>query len=224
MRTKNGRILVLFSGGQDSTTVLFWAKKKFARVEAVSFDYGQRHKAELKSAVKIAFLAGVKHTVIKLKQFEAAAGSALLDKKKNLNKKDKVNRKLPASFVPGRNIVFLAAAASLAYTKRINHLAIGVSQADYSGYPDCRAGFIKSMQKTLNEGMEYPFKIHTPLINKDKKNTVLLAQKLGIMDILKHTHTCYEGGKKPCGNCPSCILREKGFRLAGIPDPLKTIF
>ncbi len=216
-------MLVLFSGGQDSTTVLFWAKKRAARVEAVSFDYGQRHKAELKSAAKIASLAGVKHTVIKLKQFESVKTSALLDKKKNLNKKDKVNRKLPASFVPGRNIVFLAAAASLAYTKKTANLAIGVSQADYSGYPDCRAGFIRSMQKTLNEGMEYPFKIHAPLINKDKKDTVLLAEKLGILDTLKYTHTCYEGGKKPCGKCPSCILREKGFRLAGIPDPLKDL-
>jgi 7-cyano-7-deazaguanine synthase len=212
--------LVLLSGGQDSTTCLFWAKKKFGRVEAVSFDYGQRHRIELKSAAKIALLAGVKHTVINVKEFEAIKNSALTDKKIKLGGKDRVNKNLPSTFVPGRNILFLTIAVALAYTKKIHNLIIGVSQVDYSGYPDCREGFMKSMQKSLSLGMEYPVKIHTPLIHKTKKKTVLLAKKLGALKYMKYTHTCYRGTKKPCGICPACVLRKKGFDAAGEEDPV----
>ena len=213
--------LVLLSGGQDSATCLFWAKKNFGKTEAVSFDYGQRHKRELKSAERIARLAGVKHTVIKIREYEAIKESALLDLKMSVSKKHKLNPALPSTFVPGRNILFLSSAAALAYVKRINNIVIGVSQADYSGYPDCREGFIKAMEKAVSLGMEYPFKIHAPLINKDKKETVKLAQKLGMMDILKYTHTCYEGREKPCNECPACRLREKGFKEAGVKDPIQ---
>jgi 7-cyano-7-deazaguanine synthase len=104
--------------------------------------------------------------------------------------------------------------------KKTVNLVIGVSQVDYSGYPDCRGEFIKSMEKSLSLGMEYPVKIHTPLISLDKKGTVLLAKKLGALDMMKHTHTCYEGKNPPCGKCPACLLREKGFKEAGIRDPL----
>ncbi|MGD0566024.1 MAG: 7-cyano-7-deazaguanine synthase QueC [Candidatus Goldiibacteriota bacterium] len=218
MKTK---CLVLLSGGQDSTTCLFWAKKKFGITETVSFDYGQRHRIELKSAAKIAGLAGVKNSVIVIKEFEAIKYSALLDLKADVSKKHSLNKDLPATFVPGRNILFLTAAAALAYTKGIKNIVIGVSQVDYSGYPDCRGEFIKSMEKSLSLGMEYPLKIHTPLIKLDKKKTVLLAKKLGALDIMKHTHTCYEGANPPCGKCPACLLREKGFKEAGIKDPLK---
>lgn len=218
---KTNKALVLLSGGQDSTTSLFWAKKKFTSVETLSFDYGQRHRVELKSAKKIARLAGVKNTVIKIKEFEALKHNALLDKKINLKGKDSVNKSLPASFVPGRNILFLTVAAAFAYTRGIEDIVIGVSQVDYSGYPDCRAGFIRSMQKTLSIGMEHPVKIHTPLIKLDKKQTVLLAVKLGAMEAMAHTHTCYEGKKPGCGKCPACVLRKKGFELAKIADPLE---
>ena len=218
MKTK---CLVLLSGGQDSTTCLFWAKKKFGITETVSFDYGQRHRIELKSAAKIAGLAGVKNSVIVIKEFEAIKYSALLDLKADVSKKHSLNKDLPATFVPGRNILFLTAAAALAYTKGIKNIVIGVSQVDYSGYPDCRGEFIKSMEKSLSLSMEYPLKIHTPLIKLDKKKTVLLAKKLGALDIMKHTHTCYEGANPPCGKCPACLLREKGFKEAGIKDPLK---
>ncbi len=211
---------MLLSGGQDSTTSLFWAKKKFKKVEAVSFDYGQRHKIELQSAKKIAKLARVKHTVIKIREFEAIKNSALLDKKIKVGGKDRINKNLPSTFVPGRNILFLAVAASLAYIKKIKNLVIGVSQVDYSGYPDCRKGFIKSMQKSLSLGMEYGIKIHTPLIYKSKKKVVLLAKSLGILPYMKYTHTCYRGTRKPCGKCQACILREKGFKQAGIKDLL----
>ena len=212
--------LILLSGGQDSATALFWAKKKFASVEAVSFDYGQRHRRELKSAKKIGALAKVKQTIISLKEFSQIKNSALTDIKININSQDKQNKKLPASFVPGRNILFLTAAAALAYTKKIRNIVIGISQVDYSGYPDCRGPFIKAMQKSLSLGMEFPVKIFTPLINLDKKQTVLLAKTLGVLDIMKYTHTCYMGTKTPCGKCPACVLRAKGFKEAGIKDPL----
>ena len=150
------KALVLLSGGQDSTTCLFWAKKKFGHVETLSFDYGQRHRIELKSAEKIARLAGAGNTAIKIREFEALKHNALLDKKIDLKGRDSVNKKLPASFVPGRNILFLTVAAAFAYTRGIRDIVIGVSQVDYSGYPDCRAEFIRAMEKTLGLGMEYP--------------------------------------------------------------------
>ncbi|MEI7542149.1 MAG: 7-cyano-7-deazaguanine synthase QueC [bacterium] len=219
---KNGKkVLILLSGGQDSTTSLFWAQKQFKQLETISFDYGQRHKVELISAKKIARLAKVKNTVIQIKEFENLKHNALLDKKINFKGKDSVNKKLPASFVPGRNILFLTVAAAFAYTRGIKDIVIGVSQVDYSGYPDCRAEFIKSMEKTLSLGMEYPIKIHTPLINLDKKQTVLLGIKLGAYKMMAHTHTCYEGTKPGCGACPACILRKKGFDEALVKDPLE---
>ena len=221
MKKQGTKALVLLSGGQDSTTSLFWAKKLFKQVETLSFDYGQRHLIELKSAGKIASLAKVKNAVIQIKEFEALKNSALLDKKINLKGKDSVNKKLPASFVPGRNILFLTVAAAFAYTRGIKDIVIGVSQVDYSGYPDCRAEFIRSMEKTLSIGMEYPIKIHTPLIKLDKKKTVLLAIKLGAMEIMAHTHTCYEGKRPGCGVCPACVLRKKGFDESGFKDPAR---
>lgn len=219
-KQSESKALVLLSGGQDSTTSLFWAIAGFKKVETLSFDYGQRHKVELKSARKIAQLSRVKNTVIKIKEFEALKHNALLDKNINLKGKDSVNKKLPASFVPGRNILFLTVAAAFAYTRGIKDIVIGVSQVDYSGYPDCRAGFIRSMEKTLSLGMEYPLKIHTPLIKLDKKQTVLLAVKLKVMDMMAYTHTCYEGRKPGCGKCPACVLRKKGFDEAGVLDPI----
>lgn len=212
--------LVLLSGGQDSSTSLFWAKKKFKKVEAISFDYGQRHVIELKSAMKIAKLAGVKQTIIKIMEYETIRSSALINKKSKIDFEYDVKEGLPSTFVPGRNILFLTVAASLAYTKKIHNLVIGVSQVDYSGYPDCREGFIRSMERSLSLGMAYKIKIHTPLQHKTKKEVVLLAQKLGALKHMKHTHTCYRGAKKPCGTCPACKLRAKGFEDAGILDAL----
>ncbi len=212
------KCLVLLSGGQDSSTCLFWAKKKFRKVEAVSFDYGQRHRIELKSAAKIAKLAGVKQTIIKIKEYETIRNSALTDRGIKVGKKHRLNRDLPSTFVPGRNILFITVAASLAYTKRIKDLVIGVSQEDYSGYPDCREPFIRSMEKSLSLGMARKFRIHAPLQHKTKKDTVLLAKKLGVLRHMSHTHTCYRGTKKPCNTCPACRLRARGFREAGLAD------
>jgi len=214
------KAVVLLSGGQDSTTSLFWAKKRFKEIIAISFDYGQRHRIELNSARKIAELAKMRHYVIKIKEFEQLKYSALLNKNMQLIQKDKINKNLPASFVPGRNILFLTIAASFAYSKGIKNIIIGVSQVDYSGYPDCRKKFIKAMEKTLSLGLEYGFKIYTPLINKNKKDIVLLAKRLGILQYLKWTHTCYKGIRPGCGRCPACKLRQKGFKEAGIKDPI----
>ncbi len=217
---KKETAIVLLSGGQDSTTALFWAKKFFKKVIAISFDYGQRHKIELKAARKIAKIAKVKHVIIELNEFEKINESALLDNKISLNRKHKFNKNLPATFVPGRNIIFLTIAASFAWVKKIKNLVIGVSQVDYSGYPDCRKKFVKALEKSLKLGLDYNIKIHTPLINKTKKDIVLIAKKLGILDLMKYTHTCYKGEKKPCGRCPACKLRHKGFEEAEIEDPL----
>lgn len=212
--------VVLLSGGQDSTTSLFWAKKKFKKIISISFDYGQRHKIELKYAKKIAQLAGVRHNIFKIKEFEYIKSSALVNKEVSLFKKDTINLNLPASFVPGRNILFLTIAASFAYTYNIKNIVIGISQIDYSGYPDCRKEFIKVMEKALSLGMDFKFKIHAPLIDKNKKNTILLAKKLDILKYMKWTHTCYKGVRPGCGECAACILRQKGFEKAGIKDLL----
>ncbi len=215
-----GKAIVLLSGGQDSTTSLFWAKKMFKEIIAISFDYGQKHKIELNSAKKIAKLAKVSHYVFKIKEFEQLKYSALINKNIHLIKKDIINKNLPSSFVPGRNILFLTIAASFAYTRKIKNIVIGVSQVDYSGYPDCRKNFIKAMEKALSLGMEFNFKIYTPLINKTKKQVVLLAKDTGALKYMKWTHTCYNGIRPGCGRCPACKLRAKGFKEAGINDPM----
>ncbi|MBP7792110.1 MAG: 7-cyano-7-deazaguanine synthase QueC [Candidatus Goldbacteria bacterium] len=214
------KAVVLLSGGQDSTTSLFWAKKKFGEITAVSFDYGQRHKIELNYAKKIAGLADVKHKIFRIKEFKEIKSSALVDKNISLNKSDGINKNLPSSFVPGRNVLFLTVAAAFAYTQNIKNIVTGVSQADYSGYPDCRERFIKSIEKTLSLGMDFKFRIHTPLIYMKKKDVVLLAKKLDILPYLKWTHTCYSGIRPGCGKCPACKLRKKGFEEAGIKDPI----
>jgi len=192
--------------------------KKYPYVEAVSFNYGQRHKTELQAAKKIAKIAGVPHNVIDIKKaFLHLQSSALLDKTKKINVKSEKNENLPASFVPGRNILFLTLASMYAYEKDITTLVIGANQVDYSGYPDCRGCFIKSMNDALKNGLEFNIRIEAPLLNKNKKEIVLLAKELGVLNIIKkHTITCYNGVPSPgCGKCPACRIRRKGFEEAG---------
>ena len=208
--------IVLHSGGQDSTTCLVWALKKFKNVEVISFDYGQRHKAELKAAKTIAKKLNLPHKIIKLPIIKKLTKNALTDK----SIKIKTGKDLPSTFVDGRNQMFLTVAAIYAKQKGIKDLVTGVCQTDYSGYPDCRDEFIKSMQKTLRLAMEYQFTIHTPLMFLTKAESIKLMQKLGKLDLLKYTHTCYEGSKLACGKCPACKLRLKGFKEAGIKDPI----
>lgn len=210
--------LVLHSGGQDSTTCLAWALSKFDQVEVISFDYGQKHKRELQAAKAIAEKLNLKYKVLNLSILSELTKNALTDS--SIKVEAGKNGNLPSTFVEGRNAMFLTTAAIHAKTKNIPNLVMGVCQTDYSGYPDCRKAFIDSIQTTLQLAMEYPFKIHTPLMHLTKAETVEMMQKLGKLDLLKDSHTCYEGQSPACGKCPACELRLKGFKEAGIKDPI----
>ncbi|MCB1770931.1 MAG: 7-cyano-7-deazaguanine synthase QueC [Candidatus Competibacteraceae bacterium] len=214
--------LVVLSGGQDSTTCLYWALKRFGagHVEAVTFDYSQRHRIELDCAVRVAARADVLHTVLPINTFAALGGNALTDANIAVQDSTDAQTGLPNTFVPGRNLIFLTFAAALAYSRGIRHLVTGVAQTDYSGYPDCRQATLQALEQTLRLGMEYALTIHTPLMFQSKADTVRLARDLGALPALVDTHTCYNGIQPPCGECPACILRAKGFAEVGIPDPL----
>ena len=214
--------LVVLSGGQDSTTCLYWALNRFGRnnVETVTFDYGQRHNVELECAAKVAEIAEVPHLLLPIDTFTALGGNALIDEKVGVQNQLDATTNLPNTFVPGRNLIFLTFASAHAYSRKIHHLVTGVAQTDYSGYPDCRDETIKALEKSIQLGMEYDVTIHTPLMFKAKAETVTMAIELGAMDAMAFTHTCYNGQQPPCGRCPACQLRAKGFAEAGIPDPL----
>ena len=216
----SGEAVVVLSGGQDSTTCLWWAVDRFGRanVRALTFDYGQRHRIELDCAASVAENAGVAHEVLPIDTFAALGGNALTDE--SLRVSDETAGGLPVTFVPGRNLVFLTFAAAWAWPRGIEHIVTGVAQTDYSGYPDCRQETLDALVHTLRLGMERDFNIHAPLMDLTKKETVELARDLGAIDALALTHTCYEGQRPPCGRCQACQLRAKGFAEAGIEDPL----
>lgn len=215
------RCLVVLSGGQDSTTCLYWSLARFGatNVDTVTFDYGQRHRIELDCARAIAALAGVPHTVLPIDTFAALGGNALTEAAITVQEGVEANG-LPNTFVPGRNLIFLTFAAALAYRRGITELVTGVAQTDYSGYPDCREATIRALQQALRLGMEWEGTIHTPLMFLSKADTVRLARDLGALPALALSHTCYNGVQPPCGVCPACRLRAQGFAEAGIPDPL----
>lgn len=217
------KVVVVFSGGQDSTTCLYWALDRFGddNVLALTFDYGQRHRIELDCAASVAQNAGVAHTTLPIDTFSALGGNALTDA--GIAVDAAPGNGLPNTFVPGRNLIFLTFAAAFAWQRDIVDLVAGVAQTDYSGYPDCRRDTIDELEKTLGLGMEREFKIHTPLMNLSKKETVEMARDLGALDAMALTHTCYNGLRPPCGECPACRLRAKGFLEAGIADPLESI-
>ena len=218
------KAIVLFSGGQDSTTCLYWAKKHFDYVEALTIDYGQKHIIEIESAKKIAELAKVKHTIYPLDFLQKMNDSALLQS--STTKVDDVathDNNLPASFVPGRNILMLMLIAIYGYKNEIYDIVTGVCQTDYSGYPDCRDNTIKATQLALSLGLGKDVIIHTPLMFMTKSEEVKLASTLeGCMEALSFSHTCYNGKFPPCGECPACKLRAKGFDEAGVLDPIYT--
>lgn len=221
--------LVLFSGGQDSSTCLAWALDRFRSVETIGFDYGQRHAIELVciSPVRAALLTvkpdwaarlGVHHSIdlsvlgqisetALTRDTEISAGAA----------------GLPNTFVPGRNLIFLSLAAAVAYRRGLRHIVAGVCETDYSGYPDCRDDTIKALQVAINLGMDRRFVFHTPLMWIDKAETWQLAEQVGgtaLVEALRiETHSCYEGNRSllhawgyGCGNCPACQLRAEGWR------------
>jgi len=211
---KKDSALVLFSGGQDSTVCLYWALQHFSRVEAVCFRYGQRHENEVEIAQKLANKAKVPLQVIHAEMIGNLSENALTNHAISMDKQQK-NENPPNTFVPGRNLLFISMAAIVAREKQIFDLVTGVSQADFSGYPDCRQAFIQSLNETLNLAMDEHFVIHTPLMWKEKKAVWQLADELGILELVKNeTITCYNGiPAAGCGNCPAGILRRRGLEL-----------
>ena len=185
--------LVVFSGGQDSTTCLFWAKRKFREVVALSFLYGQKHEKEVELAREIARDADVKFEVMDVSFIGKLGHNSLTDNTMVMDQ-EKPTDSFPNTFVPGRNLFFLSIAAVYAREHGINHIVTGVSQTDFSGYPDCRDAFIKSLNVTLNLAMDEQFVIHTPLMWIDKAETWALADELGVLDLIRNkTLTCYNG-------------------------------
>jgi 7-cyano-7-deazaguanine synthase len=220
--------LVLFSGGQDSTVCLAWALSRFERVETVGFDYGQRHRAELEARPQIlenlhagfpdwAPRLGADH-LLPLDTLQAIGGSALTDDVKIEMGADG----LPTTFVPGRNVMFLTAAAALGYRRGIADLVGGMCETDFSGYPDCRNDTVQATARALSLGLARDIQVHTPLMWIDKAATWRLAEELGgsaLVDlIVEETVTCYEGDRTHrhdwgagCGKCPACELRAAGY-------------
>lgn len=220
--------LVLLSGGQDSTTCLAWALRRFERVETIAFDYRQRHRIEL--ACRKTVLAEFRHRFPRLSR--RLADHHLIDlpilgeiSETALTRPAEIafgDKGLPSTFVPGRNLIFLSLAAAVAYRRGLRHLVIGAGETDFSGYPDCRDDTIKAMQLALNLGLDTRFVLHTPLMWLDKAATWRLAQALGgeiLVELIReHTHTCYLGARGErhdwgygCGECPACRLRAEGF-------------
>ncbi|OQM44238.1 7-cyano-7-deazaguanine synthase QueC [Anoxybacillus sp. UARK-01] len=207
---KKEKAVVVFSGGQDSTTCLFWALRQFAEVEAVTFDYRQRHRLEIEVASDIARDLGIQHTVLSMSLLNQLAPNALTRSDMAIEHQE---GELPSTFVDGRNLLFLSFAAVLAKQKGARHLVTGVCETDFSGYPDCRDVFIKSLNVTLNLAMDYQFVIHTPLMWLNKAETWQLADELGALEFVQtKTLTCYNGIMADgCGECPACVLRRRGL-------------
>lgn len=203
---------MVFSGGQDSTTCLYWAKRRFKKVCALSFLYGQKHSNEVELARELARKAEVEFEVMDVSFIGKLGSNALTDTSLQMDE-EKPGEGCPNTFVPGRNLFFLSIAAVYAREKGINHIVTGVSQTDFSGYPDCRDAFIKSLNVTLNLAMDEQFVLHTPLMWIDKAETWALADELGVLDIIRReTLTCYNGiPGDGCGHCPACTLRREGL-------------
>lgn len=208
---KNEPALVLFSGGQDSTTCLYWALKHFSSVRTLCFSYGQRHSLEVEVARSIAEQANIPFqlldaSIISQLSVNSLTSDIQMDEEKPADS-------YPNTFVPGRNLLFLTFAAVIARSHGIRHIVTGVSEADYSGYPDCRDTFIMSANTSINLAMDEHFEIHTPLMWRDKTKVWQLADELGAFEIVRNqTLTCYNGiVADGCGHCPSCKLRKQGL-------------
>ncbi|KQL51758.1 MULTISPECIES: 7-cyano-7-deazaguanine synthase QueC [Bacillaceae] len=209
---KKEKAIVVFSGGQDSTTCLFWALEQFTDVSVLIFDYGQRHKNEIKVAKSIAAEAGVRAKVIDLQVLSQLNANALTNP--TIAIEEGQEGELPNTFVPGRNHLFLSFAAVVAKDLGAKHIITGVCETDFSGYPDCRDVFVKSLNVTLNLAMNEQFVIHTPLMWLNKEETWAMADQLGKLRFIREkTLTCYEGViGDGCGRCPACKLRMNGLQ------------
>lgn len=218
------KAIVLLSGGLDSTTALYLAKSQgFDEIYALTFEYGQKHDKELKSAIAVAKAAGVKeHKIVNL-LLNQWKGCSLTDSDLEIGDGDINRSDIPATYVPARNMVFLSVAASYADALGITDIFIGVSEVDYSGYVDCREEFIKAMENAINLGTvlgaekKQKITLHAPFMHLTKAEEVKLGVRLGVDFDL--TWTCYRGDEHPCGTCDSCLLRAKAFAEAGVEDP-----
>ena len=207
----NKKAVVVFSGGQDSTTCLFWALKEFDEVIAVTFNYNQKHKLEIECAQNIAKELNIEHHILDMELLNQLAPNALTRDDIKIEMGEGGNP--PSTFVEGRNLLFLSFAGVLAKVKGAKHIVTGVCETDFSGYPDCRDMFIKSLNVTLNLAMDYDFVIHTPLMWLDKAETWEMADSFNKLEYVREkTLTCYNGViGDGCGECPACILRKNGL-------------
>jgi 7-cyano-7-deazaguanine synthase len=219
--------VVCLSGGQDSSTCLFDAVRRYDPVHAVSLDYGQRHRVELECAARLAARAGVEQVVLPVDALPQLAGGSLTNPamESRLDAAGTGNayaeaRGLPSSFVPGRNIIFLSLAAAYGIPRGLDTLVAGVCSTDEAGYPDCRPEFVESLEQTIRIGMDCSeFTIDAPLLHLTKAGTWALAEELGVVEVIRtETHTCYEGDRGTlhdwgygCDNCPACTTRARGW-------------
>ncbi len=222
------KAIVLLSGGLDSATVLYYARSRGYQCSCLIFDYGQRHRREIRSAQALARRARCEQRVVKISF--PWKGSSLLNTRAKIPENCgtaawRRRAAIPSTYVPARNIIFLSFALSYAETAGAGSVFIGANAVDYSGYPDCRPEFFRAFERVIRTGTKAgitrgyrnKIKIETPLIDKSKKEIVALAMKLKVP--LEMTWSCYQGGSKACGVCDSCVLRAKGFCEAGYPDP-----
>jgi len=215
------KAIILLSGGLDSTTILYSAKEKGFNPYCLIFSYGQRHRKEINRAKKIAEYAGCDYQVVKIAL--PWQGSSLLDFDMSLPQRNTINpKKIPSTYVPARNIIFLSFAASCAEAAGAEAIFIGANAIDYSGYPDCRPEFFSNYQKALKSGLKAGvqgrgIKIYAPLIHKTKAQIIKMGLKLQVPYHL--TWSCYQGGRNPCGKCESCLLRQRGFDQLKVNDP-----
>lgn len=217
----NKKAVILLSGGLDSATVFYQAKAQGYDLYALSFDYGQRHKKELSCAEKLALSSKAKWQLLKVSL--PWKGSALIDKNIRISQSGASETKIPNTYVPSRNIIFLSYAASYAESIKASKIFIGANQIDYSGYPDCRQAFLTAFSIAIGKGTRAGvngkrIEIEAPLINMKKKEIIIKALGLGVP--FHNTWSCYKGLKFPCQKCPSCMIRKQGFYAAGIKDPL----
>lgn len=221
------KALVILSGGQDSTTCLFWAKEIFREVAAITFDYGQRHSIEIDAARKVAELAGVKHHIVKVPDCLVSTSPLVSDAELEQCETAEATGERASTFVPMRNALFLTIAANHAEAMGFTDLVTGVCQTDTAGYDDCRQVFIDATEQYINTALGHdhrgttPIRIRTPLMNLTKAGTVNLAYRLkGCWDALAYSHTSYDGKYPPTDRNHANVLRARGFAEAGKPDPL----
>jgi 7-cyano-7-deazaguanine synthase len=210
--------LVIFSGGQDSTTCLGWAINKYEKIECITFFYNQKHSIELEQAKKICEMYKVKQTLIDISFLTHLVDSALTSNG-DVNKSHPRLKNLPASFVPNRNALFITLAHAYAQKIGAETLVGGMCETDFSGYPDCRNAFLLNLVRTLNDGSEADIMMSTPLMWMNKAQTFQLAKDVDFLEtVIEHSHTCYNGDREHrhawgygCGECPACKLRKEGY-------------